>query len=149
MSEHKIIVIDGVEGIWTPYAEPPTTGLPPGHLSPHFLKTEFDCNHCGKHGETIKMETVEILERVREHFGHPVIVNSGVRCKTHNANVGGATNSQHLFGIGTAADIVVRDVNPSTVADWLEQQDPGRWGIGRYRNFTHVDTRGYSARWRG
>jgi uncharacterized protein YcbK (DUF882 family) len=59
--------------------------------------------------------------------------------------VGGAPNSRHRHA--DAADIVVSQVPPSNVADYLESKDPGRWGLGRYSSFTHIDTRGYSARW--
>ena len=45
-----------------------------------------------------------VLEPLREHFGMPVVVSSGYRCKELNKMVGGVRNSQHLTG--EAADIV-------------------------------------------
>ena len=44
-----------------------------------------------------------VLEPLREHFGMPVVVSSGYRCKELNSVVGGVWNSQHLTG--EAADI--------------------------------------------
>jgi hypothetical protein len=48
-----------------------------------------------------------VLDPLRELLGQPITVNSGFRSPEVNARVGGATNSQHLFG--QAADIVCSD----------------------------------------
>ena len=144
MEGHEVY-IDGV--LYVPKQEQP---LPPGYLSPHFRETEFSCNHCNLYGDLISRELIEVLEKVRAHFGHPVIVNSGVRCDTHNANVGGATNSRHRTGYADAADIVVKDVPAYTVHKWLIDAYPDRYGIGAYPSFTHIDVRpGGPARWTG
>jgi uncharacterized protein YcbK (DUF882 family) len=85
---------------------------------------------------------------VRDHFGQPVTINSGYRCPSHNAAVGGATKSQHLDGI--AADISVKDVKPSDVYAYIEQLLAGTGGLGKYSTFTHVDVRTNGpARWVG
>jgi zinc D-Ala-D-Ala carboxypeptidase len=70
-----------------------------GLLSPHFRAREFACKHCG----WIKTHRVLLagLERIRPAGGLSVV--SGYRCPTHNRDIGGATNSQHIYG--TAADI--------------------------------------------
>ena len=44
-----------------------------------------------------------ILDPLREAWGAPIVVTSGYRCAKLNKAVGGATNSQHLYG--QAADI--------------------------------------------
>lgn len=44
-----------------------------------------------------------ILDPLREAWGAPIIVTSGYRCQKLNKAVGGASNSQHLYG--QAADI--------------------------------------------
>lgn len=49
--------------------------------------------------------TAELLERVREIVGKPIIVTSGYRSPAVNRAIGGATYSQHM--LGQAADIVV------------------------------------------
>ena len=117
-------------------------------LSQHFSKAEFACNHCGKlhpSGTMPPLELLDILEGVREHFGVPVVVNSGYRCPTHNANVGGATASRHM--VGDASDIMVSGVNPHDVHAYLDKVVGSKGGVGKYTNFTHVDTRGSKARW--
>lgn len=115
----------------------------------HFTREEFKCK-CGKCGgfpvEPSK-ELVSILEKIRKYFGKPVIVNSGIRCATHNKNVGGASMSQHLKG--TAADILVKGIEPERVAKYAETLLPKSGGIGRYKTFTHIDVRSVKSRWNG
>ena len=115
----------------------------------HFKRSEFKCK-CGKCGGfpvEPDEDLVELLEKIRNHFGAAVTITSGVRCKTHNTNVGGASSSQHLKG--TAADIKVKGVKPETVASYAETLLTGTGGIGRYSTFTHVDTRSTKSRWNG
>lgn len=47
--------------------------------------------------------TENILDKAREAWGKPIIVNSGYRCPRLNKVVGGVSNSQHVTG--EAADI--------------------------------------------
>lgn len=116
----------------------------------YFKRSEFKCK-CGKHCNGYPVEPdeqlVKLLEKVRKHFGVPVTVNSGIRCKTHNANVGGASASQHLKG--TAADIAVKGVTPAKVAAYVETLLPGTGGIGIYKWGVHVDVRKTKSRWNG
>ena len=114
----------------------------------YFKKSEFKCK-CGKCGGfpvEPDEKLVELLEKIREHFNAPVTITSGVRCKTHNTNVGGASSSQHLKG--TAADIKVKGVAPEKVAAYAETLLK-TGGIGRYSTFTHVDVRTTKSRWNG
>ncbi len=67
-----------------------------GRLSPHFSIAEFACKHCGQ----VKAwrPTLESLESEREILGRGINIISGYRCPEHNERVGGARNSQHLYG---------------------------------------------------
>lgn len=116
----------------------------------HFKRSEFKCK-CGKYCDGYPVEPseklVELLEKIREHFGAAVTITSGIRCKTHNANVGGATGSQHLRG--TAADIKVKGKSPKEVAAYCETLLPKTGGIGIYGTFVHVDVRSKKSRWNG
>ena len=115
----------------------------------YFERREFKCK-CGKCGGfpvEPSEKLVKLLDQIREHFNAPVSITSGVRCKTHNTNVGGASSSQHLKG--TAADIKVKGVSPEKVAAYAETLLPGTGGIGRYSTFTHVDVRSNKSRWNG
>lgn len=122
--------------------------LAEGYLSPHFRKTEFACHHCGRLHPSEGMPPaalLNILEAIRAHFGQPVTVHSGYRCEEHNRNVGGAERSRHVAG--DAADIKVRDVPASAVFALADRLVGDTGGVGRYPTFTHIDVRGYRARW--
>ena len=68
----------------------------------YFTREEFRCKCGGKYCNGFPAEPqegmVRAIDNVREHFGKAFTPNSGVRCPTHNANVGGASNSRHLYG---------------------------------------------------
>lgn len=115
-------------------------------LNKYFKRKEFACR-CGCGTSTVDAELLQVVTDVREHFDLPVVVNSGHRCAKHNASVGGAKNSVHMTG--KAADIKVSSIHPSVVADYLEKKYPDKYGIGRYKSFTHIDVRDVKARWRG
>ena len=121
-----------------------------GDLSVHFSRHEFACNGMGKGicqcgFDTVDAETLEVLEEVRTHFGEAVTVNSGCRCDKYNKHVGGSPNSKHKEG--RACDIMVNNVQPVEVYHFLDTKYPNQYGIGSYDTFTHIDTRGYKARW--
>ena len=67
----------------------------------HFKVSEFACKHCGKN--LIDQRVINMAEEIRQKLGVPVNVNSGYRCETHNAKVGGVKNSKHVQG--KAADL--------------------------------------------
>lgn len=46
---------------------------------------------------------LELMDRIREHAGTPMIINSGYRTREHNMKIGGGPNSAHLRGM--AADV--------------------------------------------
>lgn len=110
----------------------------------NFRLREFQCPCC----QRIKLhpELVKRLQFLRCELNHPIVVTSGYRCAEHNKTVGGATDSQHLYG--TAADIRVDGIPPVEVARAAEKyfQDGG---LGIYKNHVHIDVRGYKARWDG
>ena len=97
---------------------------------------------CGCGYDTVDTELLDMLNQIRAAFG-PVRITSGCRCPEHNAEVGGAPDSQHLRG--RAADIVVHNTPPAIVADFAESLNPG--GLGRYDGWVHIDSRSGHARW--
>lgn len=115
-------------------------------VSEHFKVREFACKD-GSDVVFISAELVEILQKIRNHFGLPVTINSGYRTPAYNKKVDGAAYSQHLYG--TAADISIKGVSPKTVAAYAETLLPKSGGIGIYGNFTHVDVRAAKSRWKG
>jgi len=123
--------------------------------SKYFTLNEFKCK-CGKCQipEGVPSDQlIDILTDIREHFGCPVIINSGYRCPSHNARIGGAKKSQHT--IGSAADIVVKGIKTKIVYDYVIRKygkEPlgiaVKWNsTNPFGGFVHIDTRGYIARW--
>jgi uncharacterized protein YcbK (DUF882 family) len=115
-------------------------------LSDNFKVNEFACSD-GSDPIFISPELVTVLQKIRNHFGKPVTINSGYRTVTKNKAVDGATYSQHLYGM--AADITVKGVTPKMVAVYAETLLPNTGGIGIYNNFTHIDVRKTKSRWNG
>jgi len=113
--------------------------------SKYFRRAEFACR-CGCGFDSVDTETLGIIEAVREHFDVPVKITSASRCPAYNADVGGSAVSQHMKG--RACDIQVQGVEPSVVAAYVETLLLGAGGLGRYKTFTHVDTR-TGRPWRG
>ena len=91
--------------------------------------------------------SVELLQKIRDHFKAPVTINSAYRNHCYNKKVGGASGSMHLYG--AAADIRVKGVAPKDVAAYAELLMPNKGGIGIYPTFVHVDVRAVKSRWRG
>lgn len=85
---------------------------------PHFQKSEFACK-CGCGYDAINYNLVSLLEDIRAHFGeNPLIVTSGCRCATHNANVGGVQGSRHV--LGKAADFYINGINKNSVLNYCQ-----------------------------
>jgi len=113
-------------------------------LSNNFTSEEFTCK-CGCGFDRIDIELVYVLQRLRDHLGKGVRVDSGCRCKEWNKKVGGVDTSQHL--LGTASDIVIEGVEPKLVYEALDRWYPKSYGIGLYPSFVHIDIRSNKARW--
>ena len=115
-------------------------------LEPNFKVKEFACKD-GSDVVYVSPELVNLLQKIRNHYGKAVNINSGYRTPAYNKKVGGATYSQHLYG--TAADIRITGVKPKDLAAYIETLMPNKGGIGIYKNFVHVDVREVKSRWNG
>lgn len=111
-------------------------------LTKNFHLSELECR-CGCGTTKVNGDHIQNLQNFRDRLGKPIRINSGYRCPAYNKKIDGARNSQHIYGCAT--DIVVDGMNPKSVQNEAEVFD----GLGRYRTFTHVDSRGYKARWNG
>ena len=120
-------------------------GTEPG--TEHFKLREFACRDGSpvpqKYWGNVRALMAE-LEKIRAVWGKPIIINSGYRTKTYNLQCGGAKASQHLTA--NAVDFNVQGVAPSAVHAKLDEMYPDQ-GLGKYAGFTHLDLRGYRARW--
>ena len=86
------------------------------------------------------------MEDVRSRLGNrPITVNSWYRDPVTNRRVGGASRSSHLSG--HAVDFVVPGIHPYDVYDRLNRWWGSKGGLASATVFTHIDARGYYARW--
>ena len=115
-------------------------------LSKNFTVKEFACSD-GTDTVFISLALVNLLQKIRDHFGKAVIINSAYRTEAHNKSIGGATYSQHKYGL--AADIHINGVTPKEIAAHVETLLPSSGGIGIYKNFCHIDVRRVKSRWNG
>jgi len=114
-------------------------------ISKNYSRSEFACK-CGCGFDTVDTETLDVLQKLRDHFNESVRITSGCRCAKYNKRIGGAKRSKHVQG--RATDIQVANILPAKVANYLSAAYPRKYGIGRYSTFTHIDTRsGGAARW--
>lgn len=67
----------------------------------NFSPNEIACRCCGELwvGDDMPIYfklAMDNLQKLRDSWNKPIIINSGHRCTKHNADVGGASQSQHL-----------------------------------------------------
>ena len=122
----------------------------------YFQRAEFRCQCGGKYCDGFPAEpveeTVRLADEIRRRAGVPLRVNSGLRCKQHNADVGGVWNSLHLTGQAIDLAPIGGNISVTRLQEIAEQVQaermPGRGGLGRYAWGVHVDNGKYS-RWNG
>ena len=85
---------------------------------PNFKPDEFACK-CGCGFDDIDPLLVSALQRLRDEVQRPVVVNSGCRCRSHNAAVKGAPQSQHMQG--KAADIRIDGMTSRQIFDVIRR----------------------------
>ncbi len=105
-------------------------------ITENFQVWEFACKD-GSQKILIETELVEILQKVRDKFGI-VDISSAYRTQSHNASIGGAPNSYHLYG--RAVDFRCRNYKAKDVLLYLE--DLGVKGLEMIdENHIHIDNR--------
>ena len=123
-------------------------------LEENFSLSEFRCKDGTDVPEEL-MDNVRFLAKnlqvLRDHIGKPIRIISGYRSPKYNRRIGGARRSQHM--LAKAADIKISGMTPAevkaTIVQLIKEGKIKKGGIGLYRTFTHYDTRGWNARWRG
>jgi len=92
--------------------------------------------------------TVRLVERVRAQFG-PTTIHSAYRSPAYNAAVTTSTDSRHSHN-----DAIDFSCLQGTPREWhaflrvLRRDGAFSGGLGLYKTFVHVDTRGTQADWR-
>lgn len=106
-------------------------------ITPNFRYGEFDCK-CGCPVTTHDTELSLKLQVLRNYFGKPVVPTSPYRCPSHNAKVGGGSQSYHMKGM--ACDFIINGVNVWEIG--MIAEAIGFNGIGVYDDgYVHVDVR--------
>lgn len=72
--------------------------------------------------KNLKALCENVLQPLRNNLGCPIVITSGFRCAVLNKRVGGASNSQHLYG--QAADLVVPQKNLKDVFNYIKSHLP-------------------------
>ena len=107
----------------------------------NFKVIEFACKHCGEN--KIDQRVLNMAQTIRDDLGVPVRVNSGYRCETHNARVGGVKGSFHTKGLAA-------DLSSSISAQKMFEAVQRLWRDGKLpdleyciyyakKNFIHID----------
>jgi hypothetical protein len=108
-------------------------------LTKNFKLSEFQLNDPipEKYIGNIK-EVATQLQKVRDILGKPIIITSGYRSPAYNKKIGGATNSQHLYG--KAADTKMMGINIKEYIAYLIRYTNFN-GFGIANSYVHCDTR--------
>lgn len=111
----------------------------------YFKPEEFNCkcSYPDCDAAPLDLKFLAMADTLRGRWGKPLIINSGRRCKRHNAEVGGAPNSEHMKGI--AGDF--KTANRAESEELAKLADElGFGGVGIYNSWVHCDT-GPRRRW--
>lgn len=110
---------------------------------PNFTRTELACRckgkYCKGYPAKIHFDLLHCLQKTREHFGKPMYVTSGLRCKKYNDSLKGSSkNSAHKSGM--AADVYIQGVDPAEIVKFWKSLNVGYsyCGTPNMGNAAHV-----------
>lgn len=119
--------------------------------TPIFPGANFNWGEATKNGtrlpanEAIANQIIRMareMQKIRDNFGRSITITSWYRPPAVNRAIGGSSRSTHMKGHGV--DFIVAGVSPREVQRKLEYWNGG---LGYGSTFTHIDNRGYRARW--
>ena len=123
-------------------------------ITPHVTYGEFALGQEARrfhhqHQCDTAVKLAQFLEKARTQFGgKPITITSGYRPAAINRQVGGASNSEHLYNaIGVGAvdfNIIGADIN--AVQAWCDKAWPYSLGYGAPKGFVHLGIRQGSPR---
>lgn len=120
-------------------------------LSAHFTLAEFlESDSAARYGidmtpppavqASLKALAVNVLDKVRDRAGCPIIITSGFRPPALNRKIGGASSSQHV--LGEAADIKATAMKPLALCQLIvAAKIPFDQLIYEFGNWTHISYR--------
>ena len=104
----------------------------------YFDPSEFACR-CGCGVYEMNETLIRVADRTRKHFGKPIRVSSGRRCVSHNAKVGGVSNSRHIANPGKAMDFSVDGKTAAQVLEYVQKQPEIRYSYAIDGSYVHMD----------
>lgn len=118
-------------------------------ITPHITLGEFALNKEERRFDhqyqlDTAAELAAFLERARAAFGgKPLIITSGYRPQSVNKAVGGASNSEHLYGAPSvgAVDFYIDGADIYKVQEWCDKNWPYSLGYGAPKGFVHLGMR--------
>lgn len=74
--------------------------------APNFRPEEFKCGcrcrYCTGYPARMKKIQLQHIQKIRDHYGKPMTVTSGLRCRKFNSELGGSSaSSKHMTGYAT------------------------------------------------
>ena len=111
--------------------------------APNFKPEEFKCECGGRYctGYPTYMKQVELknLQSIRSHYGKPMVVTCGMRCRPYNNSLAGSIpNSKHLSGYAT-------DFYMKGVTDTLANRKSAIKWIKKLPNHNYTYGNGYNS----
>jgi hypothetical protein len=96
-----------------------------------------------QHQCTTAMALAQFVQKARDHFGGPAIITSGHRPPKINAQVGGASQSEHLYNAANtgAVDFYIDGASVYALQAWAHKEWPFSLGYGAAKGFIHVGMR--------
>ena len=95
------------------------------------------CGKCGGFPTEPVEKLMRLADRVRAAAGVPMVPSSTVRCRAHNAAVGGVANSRHLTGC--AMDFSLRGWSAERTLALVRQQKEVRYAYAIDGTHVHMD----------
>lgn len=85
----------------------------------------------------------QFAQKARDHFKRPVIITSGYRPPKINAQVGGASRSEHLYDKPDtgAIDFYLDGMSVTELQRWADVNWPFSLGYGAPKGFIHIGIR--------
>jgi hypothetical protein len=111
-----------------------------GDLTKDFNRKEFACK-CGCGRDNVSLELVNQLQRLRNEYGKPIVINRGCSCIQHNKDVGGVPDSAHICERkeGEAVDIHIENTYEAFKLIQLSFKWQLFWRIGVGNTLLHLD----------
>lgn len=109
------------------------------NFSPEEFKCECGGKYCTGYPSYMKQVELKNLQSIRAHFGKPMKVTCGLRCRTYNNSLAGSiTNSKHLTGYAT-------DFYMQGVTDTLANRKAAIAYIKKLPNHNYTYGNGYNS----